>query len=927
MAAQDYTAVVEQLYISYFGRPADYYGLQNFSAALAAMNAPKDFAGVQAAVEADKTGTTALSKLVNSFNSSAESAALYGTDNSQVGIAKFVAAIYQNVLGREADIEGFNFWVNAITSGALTKANAATAITQGAMSNTSAQGLLDAKTVSNKLAVATAFTTALDTPSEITAFSGDAAAAAARSLLAGVNSSTSVTAYQANIDATIVSLQNVVNGQTFSVTTSVDTLVGTAGNDVFNALNVAADGTASSTLTSFDSIDGGAGKDTLNIYTDATHNVTLGTNTTIKNIEVVNIYAADGTTAAAELVNAANYTGVSALWQNGAAATAVTNLGSATTAGFRGLTTGAITVGTAAAATTATVALDGVVEGTTVNVTAGATGKLASVTLSGTVVDGADTNTTVGTTNLAVTVGKDVQTLTVNTSVNTTLTVLETNSTKAVTTIAAGGSTGKITFVGDADVTSITTGAGNDTVTLASALDTSIKAATLVTGAGNDTITVSVTGVAGTDNAIVDTATVDAGAGNDMITVTLDNAVKFNVTGGAGNDMITLDTTAAPVKIGDVIDGGDGTDTIGLAGKAGYVADDYLVYTKVLKNFEAIEFTGAVAATGFDASQVAGFKSFTFDAGGAITKVAADQAVSTAADITVQAAGYTAASATGSASSTVYSTDTLTGALKVEATADAIVTAKAASIALTVTADGGDVAASLTGDVKTATVALANTDDGVASVSVTTVAAAANSGSYTSLGGMTSLTLTGDGSATVTNGVGTKLVTVDASALASVNVDGDVSAGLTYVSNNASAETIKLGDGIDSITLNASTYGGVGSAHSFDTVTGLNLVLEAGSKTLDDAASDVLVINGLTLGAAKFTSTETDLDLVLKAAAAANAADTAHDALVFTFGTDTYVMLDNGSTAGLIDAGDTVVKLTGTLNLDALIQAVGPVVA
>jgi hypothetical protein len=153
-----------------------------------------------------------------------------------------------------------------------------------------------------------------------------------------------------------------------------------------------------------------------------------------------------------------------------------------------------------------------------------------------------------------------------------------------------------------------------------------------------------------------------------------------------------------------------------------------------------------------------------------------------------------------------------------------------------------------------------------------------------------------------------------------VNLDGDVSAGLTYVSSNASAETIKLGDGIDSITLNASTYGGVGSAHSFDTVTGLNLVLEAGSKTLDAAASDVLVINGAALTAVKFTTTETDLDLALKAAAAANNADTAHDALVFTFGTDTYVMIDNGSTAGLIDATDTVVKLTGTINLDALVQ-------
>jgi hypothetical protein len=112
----------------------------------------------------------------------------------------------------------------------------------------------------------------------------------------------------------------------------------------------------------------------------------------------------------------------------------------------------------------------------------------------------------------------------------------------------------------------------------------------------------------------------------------------------------------------------------------------------------------------------------------------------------------------------------------------------------------------------------------------------------------------------------------------------------------------------------------VGSAHTFDTVTGLNLVLEADSKTLDAAASDVLVINGATHLAAKFTTTETDLDLALKAAAAANNADTAHDALVFTFGTDTYVMIDNGSTAGLIDATDTVVKLTGTVNLDALIQ-------
>jgi hypothetical protein len=377
MAAQDYTAVVEQLYVSYFGRPADYYGLQNFSAALAAMNAPTTFAGVQAAVEADKTGTTALSKLVNSFNSSTESAALYGTDNSQVGIAKFVAAIYQNVLGREADIEGFNFWVNAITSGALTKANAATAITQGALNNQSAQGLLDAKTVQNKLAVATSFTTSLDTPTEITAFSGDDAAAAARSLLAAVNSSTSVTAYQANIDATIANLGAITNGKFFAVTTGVDTLVGTAGNDTFNALSVGADGAAGSTVGSFDSIDGGAGKDTLNIYTNGTVNDLSNTsNISIKNVETINISNANGAVAA--LADASKYVGATALWQIGAAAT-VTNLSSATTAGFRGITGAGISLSVKAAdaATSATVALDGVTEGATIAV-AGTTASAAS---------------------------------------------------------------------------------------------------------------------------------------------------------------------------------------------------------------------------------------------------------------------------------------------------------------------------------------------------------------------------------------------------------------------------------------------------------------------------------------------------------------------------------------------------------------------
>jgi hypothetical protein len=326
MAAQDYASVVQQLYVSYFGRPADYYGLQNFEQALDAMGAPTTFAGVQAAVQADAAGTTALSKLVNSFNASAESAALYGTDNSQVGVAKFVNAIYANVLGREADISGFNYWVNAISSGQLTKANAAAAITAAASTNTSAQGLLDAQTVANKLSVATTFTNDLDTPSKITAYSGDAAAAAARTLLSGVSNTTDTTAYQNNVNAAIDQLMN-VTGQTYALTSGVDSLVGTANNDTFNALPSATNG---ATLGAFDSINGGGGNNTLNISDVGTGGLAtvIPSAVTITNIQSINVQSAQ---IAGANIDTSGITGVKAVAVSAAAGQATVNA-SATTA-------------------------------------------------------------------------------------------------------------------------------------------------------------------------------------------------------------------------------------------------------------------------------------------------------------------------------------------------------------------------------------------------------------------------------------------------------------------------------------------------------------------------------------------------------------------------------------------------------------------
>ena len=286
--AQDYVSVVQQLYVSYFGRPADYFGLQNFTAQLAALDAPTTFTELNQAAQV----AGPIATLINTFNSSGESAALYGTDNTQVGLSKFVEAIYKNVLGRSPDVEGWAFWIQQIAEGRLTRANAAVAITDGALNNKTPQGLLDASTVSNKLAVATSFTAGLDTVAEINAFSGDAAAATSRGLLATVNSTTNVPAYQATITQTISDiLAGSIPGSSVDLTTAVQTLVGTNGNDSFSAI---LDGTtpANDTLNALDSIDGGAGVDTLRVLQTTGSFTGLPSGVSLTNVENVSVRSA-----------------------------------------------------------------------------------------------------------------------------------------------------------------------------------------------------------------------------------------------------------------------------------------------------------------------------------------------------------------------------------------------------------------------------------------------------------------------------------------------------------------------------------------------------------------------------------------------------------------------------------------------------------
>ena len=196
--ALPYNDAVEDLYVAYFGRPADYSGWTNFKAALAAAGAPTYIQGLNTAYGA----SAAVRGLVDAFGTSAESAALYGNGTT----TDFVNAIYQHVLNRAADSDGLRYWAGNIDTGVVTKGDAALSIMAGALANHSTQGLIDGQVVTNKMLAATNFTLALDTDTAVHAYAGDAAAATVRAMLGTVGASTDTAAFESVVLATLASL-------------------------------------------------------------------------------------------------------------------------------------------------------------------------------------------------------------------------------------------------------------------------------------------------------------------------------------------------------------------------------------------------------------------------------------------------------------------------------------------------------------------------------------------------------------------------------------------------------------------------------------------------------------------------------------------------------------------------------------------------
>jgi hypothetical protein len=279
-------------------------------------------------------------------------------------------------------------------------------------------------------------------------------------------------------------------GSTFTLTTGVDTLTGTANNDTFVADNTGTDVTSTA-----DSLDGGAGTDAINLFSDGA----AGALPALTSIETMNLYDQD---ADFNVSTATSLTTVNLIRSDGAFDLTVGS--GVATIGVQDIAVAAadIILTHAAADTAAVVNLNKV------------TAANAAVSEDVTLVGAGLTNVTINTTGTASSFdGIDVASatsVTVNAGVALTLTEIDTAAASATLTLTGAGAISL--GVLDAVFNTVTsTNTGGVTAAIGAEVDTKFTG-----GAGNDVVT------AGTTDALVvaNALAVDAGAGTDVLVIT-----------------------------------------------------------------------------------------------------------------------------------------------------------------------------------------------------------------------------------------------------------------------------------------------------------------------------------------------------------------------------------------------------------------------
>jgi len=182
-----HVAAVQELYVAYFGRPADVAGLDYWTNVVAAEGGK--LTAVSAAFAKEKEYTDLFA----------------GKTNGQI-----IDMIYTNMFGHAADAAGRTYWVDLLTAGTVSVDMIVAEVAKGAQGS-------DDTAVNNKVTGATAFTAALDTPAEQAGYSGAAAAILAKAFVAGITTDATLSAAIAptSLSATVSAV--VVAGTPFTL--------------------------------------------------------------------------------------------------------------------------------------------------------------------------------------------------------------------------------------------------------------------------------------------------------------------------------------------------------------------------------------------------------------------------------------------------------------------------------------------------------------------------------------------------------------------------------------------------------------------------------------------------------------------------------------------------------------------------------------
>ena len=730
-------------------------------------------------------------------------------------------------------------------------------------------------------------------------------------------------------------------GETFTLTTGVDNLVGTAGDDVFSAVTDAA---GESVLGAFDSIDGGAGNDTLNITDTAAagnfsfpadfsmksvENVTIATTGAIDidlsdNADVVSIkgdargtanstVTASGNTdvaltvagAATATVNGGKAVSVTA----GTGATSVTgdSLTSVTIKGGGAATidnTAADTMHTSAKGTTLTsVVLDGVEgnsaikgEGLTDVTVKGASSASRAVTITNAKEDHSLTVHVDGTGYTAD--GTEAQTTFADAKA-TSMTV-EASGEKSSLSLSGSNALENLTITGDAALKlkadalaalkAINGSAANGALTLGALNKATVD---VQTGSGNDSFTIKAT----------DKVTVDAGAGNDVVTLGAAIAAGSSIDLGAGDDTLLSASGSVAASTKDattVIDGGDGFDSVSASLiNAGNAAQFH--------NFEALDLTAAVTSFDFDLLTNSAIEALTLSGNNSTATI---NNVAAGVDLRV--------SGNNTAMTTINVKDAASG------------DADAFSVTLNETADAAATAKLTINGIENLTVESTGAGDGQNTLQVTD-------------GALQTLTITGSQDLALTfvgiNG------TNGADGGAVNLIDGSAATGdLTINTANVTADdklglTVKTGSGDDTITLagKATVDAGAGDDTITSSAKGGTFAGGDGKDTFDvrlaKGSDNMVTITDFVAGTDKLTfvnqgdetfakanvSSAQSLEAALNAAAAGNGS--VNGALSwFQYGGNTYIVQDLSSQSDF-QSGDIVVKLVGEHDLSGMTVA------